>query len=79
MLRRFAAYADKQFDLPRRIAALTDRRLCPQVPTAAIWRSIFGMFVLRLRSFNALEEELRRPRRWEGWVGRRRPSADTLS
>jgi hypothetical protein len=36
------------------------------------------MFVLRLRSFNALEEDLRRPRRWEGWVGQHKPSADTL-
>ena len=37
------------------------------------------MFALRLRRCNALEEELRRRRRWERWVGGRRlPSADTV-
>lgn len=36
------------------------------------------MFVARLRSFNAMEQELRQPRRWEAWVGKRKPSADTL-
>jgi hypothetical protein len=37
------------------------------------------MFAVRLRSFNALEQELRRPRRWESWVGAgRKPSADTV-
>jgi len=34
--------------------------------------------VLRLRSFNALEQELRLKGRWESWVGQRKPSADTL-
>jgi hypothetical protein len=36
------------------------------------------MYVLRLRSFNALEEELRLGSRWEAWIGPRRPSADTI-
>ncbi len=36
------------------------------------------MYVLRLRSFNALEQELRLSRRWEAWVGGRKPSADTI-
>jgi hypothetical protein len=36
------------------------------------------MYVLRLRSFNALEQELRLSRRWEAWVGARKPSADTI-
>lgn len=36
------------------------------------------MHVLRLRSFNALEQELRLSRRWEAWVGARKPSADTI-
>ncbi|HEV8700046.1 MAG TPA: hypothetical protein VGV60_02105 [Candidatus Polarisedimenticolia bacterium] len=34
--------------------------------------------MLRVRSFNALEQDLRRSRRWEAWVGARKPSADTL-
>jgi hypothetical protein len=36
------------------------------------------MYVLRLRSFNALEQELRLGSRWEAWIGPRRPSADTI-
>jgi hypothetical protein len=37
------------------------------------------MFVLRVRSFHWLEQDLRRPKRWESWVGPGRPpSAETL-
>ncbi len=36
------------------------------------------MYVLRLRSFNALEQELRVAKRWEAWIGSRKPSADTI-
>lgn len=36
------------------------------------------MFALRLRSFNALEQELRLKRRWESFVGDSKPSADTI-
>ena len=43
-----------------------------------MWLSVFGMYVLRLRSFNALEQELRVGRRWEAWIGARKPSADTI-
>jgi hypothetical protein len=60
------------------VAGLHDGRLLPQIPTRAIWLSVFGMYVLRLRSFNALEQELRLSRRWEAWVGARKPSADTI-
>ena len=46
---------------------------------ATVWLCVFGMFALRLRSLNALEEELGRRRGWERWVGSRRlPSADTV-
>jgi hypothetical protein len=50
----------------------------PQIPTRSVWLSVFGMYVLRLRSFNALEQELRVDRRWESWIGSRKPSADTI-
>ncbi len=37
------------------------------------------MFAVRLRSLNALEQELRRPGRWARWIeSRRPPSADTV-
>jgi hypothetical protein len=57
---------------------LRDARRRPQIPTATVWLCVFAMFALRLRSFNVLEQDLRRPRRWESWVGGRKPSADTL-
>src|SRR5207249_2933872 len=47
-------------------------------PTANVWLAVFGMFLLRLGSFNALEQELRRRKRWESWIGWPKPSADTL-
>ncbi len=44
-----------------------------------MWLCVFALFVLRQPSFHALEQDLRRPRRWESWVGPgRKPSADTL-
>lgn len=52
--------------------------MMPRIPTVNIWLCVFGMFVSRLGSFNRLEQELRRGRRWERWVGLRKPSADTL-
>lgn len=60
------------------MAGLHDGRLLPQIPTCSVWLSAFGMYVLRLRSFNALEQELRVGKRWEAWVGSRKPSADTI-
>jgi hypothetical protein len=60
------------------VSGLHDARLLPQIPTRNVWLSVFGMYVLRLRSFNALEQELRVGKRWEAWVGSRKPSADTI-
>lgn len=45
---------------------------------ACVWLATFLMFVLRYPSFNALEQEMRRRRRLESWVGERKPSADTM-
>jgi hypothetical protein len=60
------------------VSGLHDARLLPQIQTLNVWLSVFGMYVLRLRSFNALEQELRVGKRWEAWVGSRKPSADTI-
>jgi hypothetical protein len=71
---------ERHFDLRRRVAAaLRDGRVRPQIATAMVWQCVFAMFALRLRSFHALEQELRRPQRWESWLGPgRKPSADSL-
>lgn len=79
LLRRFTAYIDRRFAFRQLVAGLPDKRRRPQIATATVWLCVFAMFALRLQSFNALEEELRRRRGWERWVGGRRlPTADTL-
>ena len=78
LLRRFSAYLERRLGLRQLVAGLHDARLLPQIPTLNVWLSVFGMYVLRLRSFNALEQELRVGKRWEAWVGSRKPSADTI-
>jgi len=66
------------FDLREQVCRLRDSRRRPQVPTSSVWLAVFALFALRFRSFNAFEQELRRPRVWEAWIGPRKPSADTL-
>jgi hypothetical protein len=61
------------------VGRLQDARPRPQIGPATVWLCVFAMFALRLRSFNALEQALRRPRQWARWVGGGgTPSADTL-
>ena len=60
------------------MVTLRDARPRPQFSTATVWLSAFALFVLRLRSFHALEQEFRRPTRWAAWLGGRPPSADTV-
>jgi hypothetical protein len=66
------------FSFREHVWALRDSRQRPQIPTANVWLATFALCVLRFRSFNALEQELRRPGVWEAWIGPRKPSADTL-
>jgi hypothetical protein len=74
-----AGYLERYYGVRRLLPTLRDGRRRPQIATARVWLCVFGLFVLRLRSFHALEQELRRPRRWGSWVGPGRlPSADTL-
>ncbi|MFQ5814261.1 MAG: hypothetical protein ACE5I2_13880, partial [Anaerolineae bacterium] len=78
MLRRWAVYLEKVFDFRVRVTQLGDRRVKPRIATANVWLAVLAMFALRLRSFHRLEQELRRAKRWESWVGTEKPSADTV-
>jgi hypothetical protein len=78
MLSRLARYLERHWEFRDRAALLRDGRQDPQVPTAAVFLSVFAMHAMRLGSFNELEAQLRIAGRWEPWVGRRKPSADTL-
>lgn len=78
MLRRFLRYLEKVFEFTFWVGTLRDERKGAQIPTSGLWLSLFWMFVLRIKSFNALEQELRLPKRWRKLAGGRRPSADAL-
>lgn len=75
---RFCRYVDKVFAFGQTIGSLTDRRKHPRIPTAAVWGSVFFLFVLRRGSLNAMESDLRMPRRMERLVGHAKPSADRM-
>jgi hypothetical protein len=78
MMNRFCQYIEKVFDFGGRIAQLKDRRRRPRIPLGAIWGSVFFLFVLRQRSLNAMEGQLRQPRRMERLIGPQKPSADRM-
>jgi hypothetical protein len=78
MLTRFCRYVDKVFDFQSLLGTLTDGRQQPRISTVAVFLSVMMLFALRRGSLNAIEQDLRTPRRLEGLVGPRLPSADTL-
>jgi len=55
-----------------------DSRPRSQIPAANIFLSVFGLFAVRLSSLNEMEQQLKIPRRWDAFVGKRKPSADTI-
>lgn len=79
MMTRFCQYIDKVFDFANEVAALRDTRPRPQIPTGAIWASAFFMCVMRRGSLNAIEADLRTPKRLDRFIGPRKPSADRIS
>jgi hypothetical protein len=78
MMGRFCRYVEKVYDFGERMAQLTDRRKRPRLPTGAIWGSVFFLFAMRQGSLNAMEGQLRWPRRMESIVGLQKPSADRM-
>ena len=78
MMRRFCCYIDKVFGFGDRVRSLRDERQRPRIPTSAIWTSAFAMFAMHRGSLNAIESELRAPKRLDGLVGSAKPSADRI-
>ena len=78
MMNRFCRHIEKVFDFGWRISRLKDPRQRPRIPLGVIWGSVFFLFVLRQRSLNALEGQLRQPRRMERLIGAPKPSADRI-
>jgi hypothetical protein len=78
MLGRFARYIDRRWDFSDITGQVRDSRPRFQIPARSVFLAVFGMFATRQRSFNAMEQHLKIPQRWEPWAGPRLPSADTL-
>ena len=78
MMSRFCCYIEKVFDFSKQIHALRDARTRPRIPTAAIWGSVLVLFVMRHRSLNGMEQEVRQPKRVERVIGKIKPSADRM-
>jgi hypothetical protein len=78
MMARFCQYIEKVFDFGQRMSTLCDARKRPRIPTACLWGSVFFLFVMRRGSLNAMESELRRPKRMERLIGTLKPSADRM-
>ncbi len=78
MMRRFCGYIDKVFDFGDRVKEIHDSRRKARIPTSAIWKSAFFMFAMHRGSLNAIESELRVPKRLDDLVGSDKPSADRI-
>ena len=78
MIRRFSCYITKVFDFDEQVLKVSDRREKPDISTSTIWVSGLLMCALRLGSLNAMETELRIPKRMEKLVGKRKTSADSI-
>lgn len=78
MLRRFFDYADKVFGFSKAMSEITDIRLKPQINTHSVLMSSFIMHLVRLGSLNALGVELHLPKKIESFIGKDKPSIDTI-
>jgi hypothetical protein len=76
---RFCRYVDKCFHFQELLPLFTAARKKPQLPSAAVFASVFALFACNRTSRNSLEKDLVHfPARLRGVVGPRPPSIDTL-
>ena len=78
MMARFYGYLDKTFQFRRLMGRLTDSRLEPLIPTAAVFGTAFAMFATCRGSLNGIDKERHFPGRLQNFVGPRVPSGDTV-
>ncbi len=78
MMARFYGYIDKVFRFRDLTARLTDSRLEPVIPTAAVFGTAFAMFATCRGSLNGIDQQRHFPGRLQNFVGPRVPSADTV-
>jgi len=75
---RLTRYLERHWSFREMVDRACDSREDPDIPSSAIFLSLFGMNARRLGSINRLELELLLPARWEPLVGKRKPSADAV-
>jgi len=78
MFRRFFDYTDKVFGFSKALSEITDTRSTPRISTQSVLLSSSIMHLTRLGSLNALDVELRLPKRIESFIGKDKPSVDTI-
>ena len=78
MMGRFCRYVDKVFHFGQQLQTLSDTRLRPQIPAAAVFASAWGLFATGRGSLNRFDKEARLPSRLRAIVGPRIPSGDTI-
>lgn len=78
MMARFYRYLDKVFQFQDRAAQLTDSRIEPVIPTAAVFGTAFAMFATCRGSLNGIDQQRHFPGRLQRFVGPRVPSGDTV-
>jgi hypothetical protein len=78
MMTRFYRYIDKVFEFRRLIGNLTDSRVEPVIPTAAVFGTAFAMFATCRGSLNGIDVDRRCPGRLQKFVGPHVPSGDTV-
>ena len=78
MMARFYGYIDKVFEFPRLVNHLTDSRVEPVIPTAAIFGAAFVMSATCRGSLNSIDTDRHFPGRLEKFLGPRVPSGDTI-
>jgi hypothetical protein len=78
MFRRFFDYIDKVFNFSRVLSEINDTRSKPRFTTHSVLLSSFIMLLTRRGSLNALEVEMRLPKKIEGFIGKVKPSVDTI-
>ena len=78
MFRRFFDYTDKVFGFSKALSEITDTRSASRIRMQSVLWSSFIMHLTRLGSLNALDVELRLPKRIESFIGKDKPSVDTI-
>ena len=78
MMVRFFGYISKVFHFDECASRLTDSRIQPVIPTAAVFGTAFAMFATGRGSLNAIDKERHFPGRLRNFVGPRVPSGDTV-